>query len=299
MLLEHNGERPKVHLTAYIAPNATLCGDVTVSKDSRVMFGAVLTAEGGPVRIGDTCVVMENAVIRGTKRHPTSIGDNCVVGPRAHLVGCQVGDNAFLATGSTSFNYLSHPKSTYIASAIEGAYAQSAIGPYSREGEVRMPTITVEKSVTIDRPADQVWRFLSDENSAIKWQQSLHSHRTEGNSAHQVRKFGGHQMEMHHEVENDHQGRIRSFQGQIDTNVGVHEYEGQFTVTPAGDSASIVDISVVWHLVHLSAEGAQAMENILDPAIEGDVMTLKNLLEAPPEFHQHLQQAHPVWESSS
>ena len=104
MLLEHNGERPKVHSTAYVAPNATLCGDVTIGKDSRVMFSAVLTAEGGPVRIGDTCVVMENAVIRGTKRHPTSIGNNCVVGPRAHLVGCQVGDNAFLATGSTVFN---------------------------------------------------------------------------------------------------------------------------------------------------------------------------------------------------
>jgi len=104
MLLEHNGERPKVHSTAYVAPNATLCGDVMVGKDSRVMFGAVLTAEGGPVRIGDTCVVMENAVIRGTKRHPTSIGNNCVVGPKAHLVGCQVGDNAFLATGSTIFN---------------------------------------------------------------------------------------------------------------------------------------------------------------------------------------------------
>jgi carbonic anhydrase/acetyltransferase-like protein (isoleucine patch superfamily) len=104
MLLEHNGERPKVHPTAYVAPNATLCGDVTVGKDSRVMFDAVLTAEGGPVRIGDTCVVMENAVIRGTKRHPTNIGDNCVVGPRAHLVGCQVGNNAFLATGSTIFN---------------------------------------------------------------------------------------------------------------------------------------------------------------------------------------------------
>jgi carbonic anhydrase/acetyltransferase-like protein (isoleucine patch superfamily) len=104
MLLEHNGERPKVNPTAYVAPNATLCGDVTVGKDSRVMFGAVLTAEGGPVRIGDTCVVMENAVIRGTKRHPTSIGDNCVVGPKAHLVGCQVADNAFLATGSTIFN---------------------------------------------------------------------------------------------------------------------------------------------------------------------------------------------------
>jgi uncharacterized membrane protein len=162
-----------------------------------------------------------------------------------------------------------------------------------------MSTITIEKSVTINRPADQVWRFLSDRNNAIKWQQSLHSERIEGNTAHQVRKFDGHQMEMDHKVQHDHQGRIRSFQGQVNTNVGVHEYEGQFTVTPAGDSASIVTNRMEWHLVHLSAEGGQAMENILGQATERDLMTLKHLLEAPPEFHQHLQQAHPVWESSS
>jgi carbonic anhydrase/acetyltransferase-like protein (isoleucine patch superfamily) len=104
VFLEHRGERPKVHDGAYVAPNATLCGDVTVGENTRVMFGVVLTAEGGPVDVGANCVVMENAVVRGTRRHPTSIGDNVVVGPRAHLVGCQVGDNAFLATGATVFN---------------------------------------------------------------------------------------------------------------------------------------------------------------------------------------------------
>ena len=104
MLLEHRGNRPKVHDSAYVAPNATLCGDVTVGENSRVMFGATLTAEGGPVEVGSNCVVMENAVVRGTERHPTKIGGNCVVGPGAHLVGCRVGDNVFLATGSTVFN---------------------------------------------------------------------------------------------------------------------------------------------------------------------------------------------------
>lgn len=104
MLLEHLGNRPKVHDSAYVAPNATLCGDVTVGENSRVMFGATLTAEGGPVEVGSNCVVMENAVVRGTGRHPARIGANCVVGPQAHLVGCRVGDNVFLATGSTVFN---------------------------------------------------------------------------------------------------------------------------------------------------------------------------------------------------
>jgi len=104
LLLEHRGRRPKVHESAYVAPNATLCGDVTVGGNARVMFGAVLTAEGGPVKVGANCVVMENAVVRGTGRHPTRIGDNRVVGPRSHIVGCRVGNNAFLATGSTVFN---------------------------------------------------------------------------------------------------------------------------------------------------------------------------------------------------
>jgi len=48
MLLEHRGKLPKVHDSAWMAPTAVICGDVTISKDSRVLFGAVVTAEGGP-----------------------------------------------------------------------------------------------------------------------------------------------------------------------------------------------------------------------------------------------------------
>jgi serine acetyltransferase len=56
--------------SAYIAPTAVLCGDVTVGPHSRVLFGAVVTAEGGPVEIGAHCVVMENAIVRGVPQHP-------------------------------------------------------------------------------------------------------------------------------------------------------------------------------------------------------------------------------------
>lgn len=104
MLLEHRGKSPKIHETAYVAPTATICGDVTIGENSRVLFGAVLAAEGGPVELGDECVVMEGAVIRGTPNHPMRLGDHVLVGPRSHLVGCSVRDNAFLATGSTVFN---------------------------------------------------------------------------------------------------------------------------------------------------------------------------------------------------
>lgn len=104
MLLEHQGRRPRIHPTAYIAPTATVCGDVTVGAESRVLFGAVLVAEGGPVTIGHHSIVMEQAVVRGTARHPASLGDHVLVGPHAHLTGCTVGECVFVATGASVFN---------------------------------------------------------------------------------------------------------------------------------------------------------------------------------------------------
>jgi carbonic anhydrase/acetyltransferase-like protein (isoleucine patch superfamily) len=104
MLLEHRGYMPTVDPTARIAPNATICGDVTIGALSSVGFGAVLVAESGPIRIGANCVIMDTAVLRGVRRNALVIGNNVLVGPRACLTGCTVEDNAFLATGCTVFN---------------------------------------------------------------------------------------------------------------------------------------------------------------------------------------------------
>jgi carbonic anhydrase/acetyltransferase-like protein (isoleucine patch superfamily) len=104
MQIEHRGSSPNVHPTAYVAPTAVLCGDVRVGPETRILFGAVAAAEGGPVEIGARCIVMENAVIRGSGGHPVRIADRVLVGPRAYLTGCTVEEDAFVATGATVFN---------------------------------------------------------------------------------------------------------------------------------------------------------------------------------------------------
>lgn len=104
MLIEHAGESPRIHETAWIAPNATVAGDVIIGAETRVLYGAVLTAEGGPIRVGAQCVIMENAVLRGTRRHPLRLADRVLVGPHSYLSGCSVGEETFLATGTTVFN---------------------------------------------------------------------------------------------------------------------------------------------------------------------------------------------------
>ena len=70
MLIEHEGSSPRLAESAYVAPNAVLCGDVAVGEDARILFGAVLTAEGGRVEIGARSIVMETpsfAVAEGTR----------------------------------------------------------------------------------------------------------------------------------------------------------------------------------------------------------------------------------------
>jgi carbonic anhydrase/acetyltransferase-like protein (isoleucine patch superfamily) len=104
MRIEHLGQTPKADPSARVPPNAVICGDVTIGANTSIGFGAVLTAETGPIQIGKNCVIMENTVLRGTKRHPLTIGDDALIGPRAYLTGCTVEDCAFLATGCAIFN---------------------------------------------------------------------------------------------------------------------------------------------------------------------------------------------------
>src|SRR5918998_1607057 len=103
MLIEHRGARPTVDPSAYVAPNAVLCGDVRIGAGARILFGAVLTAEDGSVDVGERVVVMEHALVRGRRPTPARIGDDVLVGPHAHVNGAVIEDGAFLATGVAIF----------------------------------------------------------------------------------------------------------------------------------------------------------------------------------------------------
>jgi carbonic anhydrase/acetyltransferase-like protein (isoleucine patch superfamily) len=104
MIQRFRDKTPRVADNAMVAPSAIIRGDVTIGAGSAVLAGAVLTAEGGAVVIGADCVVMENAVLRGTPRHPLAIADRVLVGPHAHLSGCRIDADCFVATGATVFN---------------------------------------------------------------------------------------------------------------------------------------------------------------------------------------------------
>ena len=104
MLIKHLDNAPDIHPSAFVAPGATVCGDVVIGEGGRVLHGAAIIAEGGRIEIGRHCVVMHNAVVRSTGKFSTFISDHCLIGPGAHLVGCKLEESVFVATGASVFH---------------------------------------------------------------------------------------------------------------------------------------------------------------------------------------------------
>jgi gamma-carbonic anhydrase len=104
MLVEHRGRGARIDASAWVAPTAVISGDVVVGPGARVLYGAVLTAEGRQITVGRNCVIMEQAVLRAAGRWPLELGDDVLIGPHAHLSGCTIGSGSFIATGAMVFN---------------------------------------------------------------------------------------------------------------------------------------------------------------------------------------------------
>ena len=69
-----------IDVSAWVAPTAVVTGEVLLCPGVRVLHGAVLNGDHGPLVLGEDVVVMENAVLRGRPKHPLVFGDAVLVG---------------------------------------------------------------------------------------------------------------------------------------------------------------------------------------------------------------------------
>jgi carbonic anhydrase/acetyltransferase-like protein (isoleucine patch superfamily) len=96
--------QPTIHPSARIMKGATIDGPVTIGENTYVGAGAVITGNGGSIKIGSSAVIMENAVIRASPKFNCSIGNHVLVGPKACITGATVHDCCFIATNGTVFH---------------------------------------------------------------------------------------------------------------------------------------------------------------------------------------------------
>lgn len=97
-LIAFNGRTPRVHSTAFVAPTATLIGDVEVGPDSSIWFGAVLRGDDPThgIRVGARTSIQDNCVLHVSARGPTIVGDDVTVGHGAVFESCTIGDGALI-----------------------------------------------------------------------------------------------------------------------------------------------------------------------------------------------------------
>ena len=123
-LYPFEGKEPRVAEDAFVAPGATLIGDVVLEAESSVWFGAVLRGDFDRIVVGAGSCVQDNAVVHAAEGLPTLIGADVTVGHAAVLEGCVVEDGALIAMGAI-----------VLQRARIGAGALVAAGSVVREGQ--------------------------------------------------------------------------------------------------------------------------------------------------------------------
>jgi carbonic anhydrase/acetyltransferase-like protein (isoleucine patch superfamily) len=97
----HKGVAPRLGRDVYLAPNATIIGDVVIGDESSVWFGAVLRGDVFPIRIGARTNIQDNAVVHVTNgKAATTIGDDVTVGHLALIHGATISDRCLVGMGS-------------------------------------------------------------------------------------------------------------------------------------------------------------------------------------------------------
>jgi gamma-carbonic anhydrase len=100
-LLSIGSQQPRVAEAAFVAPGATLVGDVELGRDASVWYGCVLRGDLHRIRVGARSNVQDLSVLHVTRdRFPTLIGDEVTIGHRAVVHGCTVRDGALIGIGA-------------------------------------------------------------------------------------------------------------------------------------------------------------------------------------------------------
>ena len=88
----------------WVAPNATIIGDVTLGKNSSIWFNAVLRGDIENIYIGEGSNVQDGSVLHTDPGCPLKIGKNVTIGHLVMLHGCTIGDNSLIGIGAVILN---------------------------------------------------------------------------------------------------------------------------------------------------------------------------------------------------
>ena len=156
-LFSFEGRSPQVHPLAWIAPTATLVGDVTVEAHASVWYGAVLRADFGPIVVREGANVQDGSVLHGGSDPVTEVGAGATIGHLCVVHGCVIGPEALVGNGATVQD-----------GAVIGARALVAAGSTVTPGTVVPPeTVVTGTPARVRGPLEGTAKFWVDNNPEV------------------------------------------------------------------------------------------------------------------------------------
>ena len=145
-------KQPQLAENVWIAPNATIIGDVRLGANASIWWNATIRGDNDPIHIGANTNIQDGSVLHTDEGVPMHIGNNVTVGHLVMLHGCTVGDGSLIGIGSVILN-----RAVIGKESIVGANTLIA------EGKV-FP----ERSLIVGSPGKVVRQLSDDEVARLK-----------------------------------------------------------------------------------------------------------------------------------
>lgn len=164
-ILPVNDKTPQIGSNCFVAPNATIVGEVIMGEECSVWFNAVIRGDVNYIKMGNKVNVQDGAVIHCTYlKSPTNIGNNVSIGHNAIVHGCTVHDNVLIGMGAIVMDRsIVHSNSIIAAGAVvlEGTIVEPG-SIYAGVPAKKVKDISPEKITgEIDRIANNYVKYAS------------------------------------------------------------------------------------------------------------------------------------------
>lgn len=100
MIIEFDNKKPIIDSSVFIAPNATVIGDVIIGAKSSIWFQTVLRGDMESIKIGEYTNIQDLTMVHLPESIGVEVGNYVTVGHKALIHGCKIGDNCLIGMGS-------------------------------------------------------------------------------------------------------------------------------------------------------------------------------------------------------
>ncbi len=158
-------KKPTIHKSCWLAPNATIIGDVILSEDCTVWFSAVIRGDVCSIEVGSKTNIQDGVIIHGTyKKSKTVIGSEVSIGHGAVLHGCTINDKVLVGMKAVIMDHAVVQSNVIVAAGavvLENAVLESG---YIYAGVPAKPVKKIDQEQTewhINRTADAYLLYSS------------------------------------------------------------------------------------------------------------------------------------------